>query len=81
MNTARIADSVWIKIGLALVPVVGLMIATWADVRSMKSERTLITDGRLVRLEESQLAQNQQIEDIKRQLQLLWARRARPEPN
>jgi hypothetical protein len=41
----------------------------------MKSDRALITDGRLVRLEESQKAQNEQIQDIKRQLTALWSRR------
>lgn len=72
-------ESVWIKILLVMIPctvtVVGVMISLWADVRDMKSQRLLITDGRLVRLEEQQKAQDKQIEDVKRQLTALWARR------
>lgn len=61
-------DSVWFKIGLALIPVVGIMIGMWSDVRSLKSERALITDGRLVRLEE-------QVKTLQGQVAAQWRRR------
>jgi hypothetical protein len=78
MSESKLSDSVWFKIALAMIPVCGIVISMWADVRSMKADRTVITDGRLVRLEEQEKAQDKQIEDIKHQLQALWSRRSEP---
>lgn len=70
MSATNWSESVWLKIAIAMLPVIGIGIGMWADVRSMKSERALITDGRLVRLEE-------QVKTLQAQVQAQWRRRER----
>lgn len=68
MSTPNFGDSVWLKIAIAMLPILGVGIGMWADVRSMKNDRALITDGRLVRLEE-------QVKTLQAQVQAQWRRR------
>ena len=50
----------------------------WSDIRDIKADRQNITDGRLVRLEEQNKSQDEQINELKRQVQLLWQRKREP---
>lgn len=70
-----VTDSIWFKIGLAMVPILGICIVTWADVRSMKAERAVITDGRLVKLEVQTATCERELTELKSQIGRLWSRR------
>jgi hypothetical protein len=58
----------------------GLIAVTlmWSDIRSIKADRQQITDGRLVRLEEQNKAQDERIAELKSQVQAQWRRRSGP---
>lgn len=69
---------VWLKIGLAMLPVAGIMITVWADVRELKNERTeRVSVERIAKLE-SQMAQVQrEVDRNQEQIERLWQRRQR----
>jgi heme exporter protein D len=69
---------VWLKIGLAMLPVAGIMITVWADVRQLKNERTeRVSVERIAKLE-SQMGQVQrEVDRTQEQIDRLWARRER----
>ena len=62
----------------------GLIVVTlmFADIRSMKQSMAQtsqqITDGRIVRLEEQNKAQDERIVELHRQVQAQWRRRNEP---
>lgn len=69
---------VWLKIGLAMLPVVGIMITVWADVRQLKTERTeRVSVERIAKLESQMLQMQREVDRNEGQIERLWARRER----
>lgn len=74
-NGVQNGASVWLKIGLAMLPVAAALITMWADVRELKNQRADRISGERIAKAESEIDQLQREVTINRgHIESLWRR-------
>jgi hypothetical protein len=63
----------WLKIALAMVPVAGILIQVWADVRELKNQRAAaISAERIAGLEAQVKQHDREIDYNRNQIERIW---------